>query len=187
MLRYVTMALLCFASSLLGSAFTILLLSPNAPESGPPPGLVVAREILLTDNAGRTRVRLQGETFAGATGGQIAFYDDRDVMRMKLAMYTSGPSIELQSSELPNPDHKRVRIAVDEGTARIDLGHGELEEVVLRSSPMTDPPANVVEVHARNGSVAALFTDVFGHATAEVTDLTTKSIFRAPQEKPLLP
>ena len=49
------------------------------------------------------------------------------------------------------------------------------------------PPANLIEVNARNGSTAALLTDVFGHATVEVTDLTTKTIFRTPEEKPLLP
>jgi hypothetical protein len=173
----------------LGSAVTILVLSPDAPapkrEAGT--GIIAAHEIVLTDPSGRTRVRLQGETHAGAPGGQIVLYDDFDVPRMKLSMREEGPEITMVSSELPDPDHKRIRIAVDRRTARIDMGHGELEEIVIKSGMQTDPPANLIGVNARNGSTAGLFTDVFGHATVEVTDLTTRSVFRAPEAKPLLP
>lgn len=193
MLRIALICLLCFASSLLGSAVTVLVLTRTTPapaaepEPEPDRGTITAHEIVLTNQAGRTRVRLQGETHAGAPGGQIVLYDDVDVPRMTLAMRAEGPEITMLSSELPDPDHKRIRIAVDGRTARIDVGHGELEEIVLKSGMQTDPPANVIEVNARNGSTAALLTDTFGHATLEVTDLTTKSIFRSPEAKPLLP
>lgn len=187
MLRIAWMALLCFASSLLGSAVTVWITSPRADQPQPAPGYLTAHELALTDAQGRTRVHLQGETFAGAPGGQIVFYDEQNTPRMKLAMEAAGPVITLTSSELPDPDHKRVQIAVQNGAARIDVGHGELEEVVIKSGRQTDPPSNAVELHARNGSAAAIFTDAFGHATLEVTDLTTKTVFRAPEERPLLP
>ncbi len=195
MLRIALVCLLCFASSVLGSAVTLLALAPEeaapAPAAEPQPepdrGILSAHELVLTDPSGRARIRLQGETHAGAPGGQIVLYDDRDVPRMKLAMDQTGPVITLVSSELPDPDHKRIRIAVDERTARIDVGHGQLDEVVIKSGMQTDPPANLVQVYGRNGSTAGLFTDVFGHATAEVTDLTTQTVFRAPEAKPLLP
>jgi hypothetical protein len=187
MIRIALIVLLCFFSSLLGSVVTVMTMSPRDDGSGQAPGYLTAHEIVLTDARGGTRVRLQGEAFAGAPGGQVVFYDERDLPRMKLAMDSSGPVISLESSALPDPDHKRIRIAVDDRTARIDLGHGELEEVVVKSGPPTDPPANAIEVQARNGSTAGIFTDVFGHATLEVTDLTTATVFRAPDAKPLLP
>lgn len=187
MIRVSLIALLCFVSSLLGSVVTVVAMSPGHEEAAAPAGYLTAHEIVLTDASGRTRLRLQGETFAGAPGGQVVFYDERDTPRMKLAMEASGPAITLVSSDLPDPDHKRVRIAVDERTARIDLGHGELDEVVLKSGMQTDPPASAIEVRGRNGSAAGLFTDVFGHATLEITDLTTKPVFRVPDAKPLLP
>jgi hypothetical protein len=187
MLRIGLLTLLCFVSSLLGSAVTVFVMSPAEEPSARPSGYLVAKEIVLTDAAGRSRVRLQGEAFAGAPGGQIVFYDDRDVPRMQLAMETRGPVVTLRSSELPDPDHKRIRIAVDGATARIDVGHGELEELVIKSGPPTDVPANELRVVSRNGSTAGLFTDRFGHATLEVTDLTTATVFRVPEEGPLLP
>jgi len=187
MLRTIFVVVLCFLSSLLGSLVTVWVMSPPEEEPAAAPGYLAAHELVLTDARGRTRVRLQGESFAGAPGGQIVFYDEKDVPRITLALDATGPTILLQSSELPDPDHKRVRLGVEEGIARVDIGHGELEEVVLKSGPATDPPANAVEIHARNGSMVSMFTDVFSHATFEVTDLTTKSLFRVPDEKPLLP
>jgi hypothetical protein len=154
---------------------------------GESPAYIAAQEIVLTDAAGRTRIRLQGETHAGAPGGQIVMYDEVDVPRMRLAMGADGPEITLTTSELPDPDHKRIRLAIDGRTARIDVGHGDLQEIVIKSGMQTDPPANLVQVNGRNGSTSAMFTDVFGHATLEVTDLTTRSVLRAPEQKPLLP
>jgi hypothetical protein len=187
MFRFALLALLCFASSLLGSAVTVLVLAPRDHAGPSAPGYLAVHELVLTDASGRTRMRLQGETFAGAPGGQIVFYDDRDVPRMELAMEGGGPVITLRSSQLPDPDHRRIRIAVDQTTARIDAGHGELEEIVIKSGPPTEPPAHLIQVRGRNGSTAGLFTDPYGHATVEVTDLTTKSVFRAPEARPLLP
>ena len=187
MLRIALICLLCFVSSLMGSAVTVMVLARADNEAQPAPGYLTAHEIVLTDSAGRTRMRLQGETHAGAPGGGIVLYDDVDVPRLRLAMEPEGPVITLTSSQLPDPDHKRIRIAVEGHTARMDVGHGELEEIVLKSGMQTDPPANLVQVNARNGSLVRMFTDNFGHATLHVTDPTTRTVLRVPEERPLLP
>ncbi len=192
MLRYLMLALLCFVSSLAGSLVTVAAMRP-APQLPPAPAekesLLVAKAIVLTDDSGAVRVRIQGNPAAtGPDAGLILFYDGAGVPRLRAGIDTKGgPYVTLQNTELPNPDHKRITLAVSDDTARVDIGHGELSEIVLQSAPPGAPPASVVRVLGRNGSDASLFTDPFGHATLEVKDLTTASIFRKPETKPLLP
>ncbi len=194
MLRYVLPALLCFMSSLLGSAITLLAVHRYAPppvisaESIPIPDTLMAKQIVLTDLAGNVHLRLQGDPGEGADAGHIVMYDERGTPRLRAGFDADKqPFVTLQNSDLPNPDHKRITLAVSESTARLDIGHGQLTEVVLQSGPASQPPASVVRVQGRNGSDASLYTDPYGHATIEVKDLTTASIFRVPGWKPLLP
>ncbi len=194
MIRHALLALLCFASSLLGSAVTLAVMRAEAP---PAPiaqeesnsDILVAKAITLTDANGAVRVRLQGDPAAqGLAGGLIVFYDEAGVPRLRAGLDAKdGAFVTLQNSDLPNPDHKRISLAVDDATARVDIGHGQLSEIVLVSAPPGVPPASFVGVLGRNGSEAALYTDPYGHATIEVKDLTTASIFRMPEWKPLLP
>lgn len=194
MLRYALPVILCFTSSLLGSVVTVAVMQPKEPslsipaESIPLPDTLVAKELLLTNLSGDIRMRLQGDTGEGADAGHIVMYDDRGAPRLRAGFDSEGaPFVTLQNTDLPNPDHKRITLAVNDSTARLDVGHGQLTEIVMQSGPAAEPPASVVRVQGRNGSDASLYTDPYGHATIEVTDLTTASIFRAPEWKPLLP
>ncbi len=194
MFRYALLILLCFASSVLGSAVTIALTRAEAPTVPAPPepantGVLVAKAITLIDDTGAVRVRIQGNPAAqGPNGGLIVLYDDAGAPRLRAGVDAkNGVFVTLQNTEIPNPDHKRISLAVDDSTARVDIGHGELSEIVLLSAPPGAPPASLVGVLGRNGSEASLYTDPYGHATIEVKDLTTKSIFRMPEWKPLLP
>lgn len=194
MLRYVLPAVLCFASSLLGSAVTIAVLHSREPEPvliAEPlalPATLSTKQLLLTDLAGNVRMRLQGEAGTENDPGHMVMYDDRGAPRLRIGFDPDGePFLTMQNTDLPNPDHKRITLAVNDSTARLDVGHGQLTEIVLLSSPAAEPPASVVRVQGRNGSDASLYTDPYGHATIEVKDLTTATIFRMPGWKPLLP
>jgi len=193
MFRYALLILLCFASSVLGSAITIAAMRTEAP---PPPAapeptntdVLVAKSIALTDETGAVRLRLQGSPIPGPDGGLVVFYDESGMPRLRAGVdVKSGAFVTLQNTGLPNPDHKRITLAVNHTTARVDVGHGELSEIVLLSGPPGQPPASLVGVLGRNGSEASLYTDPYGHATIEVKDLTTAAIFRMPEWKPLLP
>jgi hypothetical protein len=192
MLRYSLLALLCFVSSLAGSLVTVAVMRP-APHEPPAPAkdesLLVAKALVLTDDSGAIRVRLQGDPAApGLDGGLLVFYDGAGVPRLRAGLDTKGgPFVTLQNTELPNPDHKRITLAVTNDTARADIGHGQLSEIVFQSTPQGEPPSSVVSVLGRDGSEASLYTDPFGHATIEVKDLTTTSIFRQPELRPVLP
>jgi len=192
MFRFALPAVLCFVSSLLGSAVTVAVMratesDPLIPaEAIPIPDTLVAKELVLTDISGKVRMRLQGDP--GAYAGHLVMYDDGGAPRMRAGFDAEGsPFLMLQNTDLPNPDHKRITLAVSESTARLDVGHGQLTEIVLQSGPAAEPPASVVRVQGRNGSDASLYTDPYGHATIEVKDLTTATVFRAPEWKPLLP
>jgi len=195
MFRSALLVLLCFASSVLGSAVTVAVMRAQPPAKAPTPqpepdrDHLVAKSIALTDVNGAVRVRLQGDPAEpGAKGGLIVFYTDAGVPLLRAGLGAKGgPFVTLQNSELPNPEHKRISLSVEDSSARVDVGHGELSEIVLLSSPQGAPPTSLVGVLGRNGSEATLYTDPYGHATIEVKDLTTASIFRVPEWKPLLP
>lgn len=194
MFRYALLILLCFTSSVLGSTVTIAVMRAEAPPAPAAPeepnnGDLFAKSISLTDGNGAVRVRLNGDPAAqGKNGNLIVFYDSGGAPVLRAGLGAKGGAfVTLQNSDLPNPDHKRVSLAVDDTTARVDIGHGGLSEIVLLSAPPGAPPASLIGVLGRNGSEAALYTDPYGHATIEVKDLTTASIFRMPEWKPLLP
>ncbi len=191
MLRYAGLVLLCFMSSVLGSAVTLLAAGPRADEAGMEASgrTLVAQEIVLKDPSGTVRARLRAENSAdGAAPGQLVLYDEHGASRLRAGAGAAGETyLVMANSSLPNPDHKRILLAVNASTARLEMGHGDLKEVTLQSAPPSSPPANLVRVRARNGSEAALYTDAYGHATAEVTDLTMTPIFRTPEWRPVLP
>lgn len=187
MSRYLGVALLCFVSSLLGSAITLVAARAMDKDREPPASRIVARELVLEDSAGRERLRLQGEP-GSEEAAQLVVYDENHTPRIRIAAAQDGGAyVSLMNSELPNPDHKRILLGVDATTARMEMGHGELTEIELRSGPPTAPPRNLIQVLARNGSQAAMYTDQYGHATIEVKDPATASLFRVPETKPLLP
>lgn len=190
MIRYAGVIFLCFVSSLFGSAVTLLVAGETGgDEAAAPERTIIAREVVLEDEAGNVRVRLRGDAEdEDKAPGQVVIYDAHGAARMWAGVSDAGnPEMTLANSDRPNPDHKRIRLAVDASMAQIEMGHGDLDEIALRSARPSDTPANAIRLHARNGSEAAFYVDAYGHATAEVKDAATETIFRVPEWRPVLP
>ena len=192
MKRYVFLALLCFASSLLGSAVTVAFLPQPAAEVEQDewilPDVLELRKLVLVDEKGRIRMELAANLTHSQDGtAMITLYDGDGIRKMAAGIdERGGPYLTLENSELPNPGHKRISLSVGETTAALKLGHGEIDEIELRSARPADTSENRIQLRARNSSTAAFYVDDYGHATLEVKDNTTKSLIRIPDRKELI-
>ena len=192
MKRYVSLALLCFASSLLGSAVTLAFLPEPAAEVEQAeqilPDVLELRKLILVDERGAIRMELAANLSNSQDGTAIiALYDGSGVRKMAAGIdERGGPFLSLENSELPNPGHKRISLSVGDTAAVIKLGHGEIDEIEFRSARPADTSENRIQLRARNSSRAAFYVDDYGHATLEVQDNTTKSLIRIPERKELV-
>ena len=117
----------------------------------------------------------------------IALYDANGIRKLAAGIDEKGnPYLTLENSELPNPGHKWIALRVDESTAVLKLGHGEISEIELRSARPADTSGNRIQLRARNSSTVAFYVDDYGHATLEVKDNTTTSLFRVPEWQELI-
>ena len=187
MKRYVFLALLCFASSILGSAVTVVFLPEPAVEVGQDewilPDVLEVRKLVLVDEKGKTRMELAANlTNSEDAAAMISLYDGNGIRKMAAGIDERGaPYLTLENSELPNPGHKRIALSVSETAAALKLGHGEISEIKLLSTRPADTSENKIQLRARNSSTAAFYVDDYGHATLEVKDNTTKSLIRIPE------
>ena len=192
MKRYVILAFLCFASSLLGSAVTVALLPEPVVEveqaEWTVPDVLELRKLVLVDSEGKARMELAAHLTDSENGvAMIALYDGNGTRKMAAGIDgRGGPYLILENSELPNPDHKRIALTVGDMTATLKLGHGEIAEIELQSARPADTSENRIQLRARNSSTAAFFVDDYGRATLEVKDNTTSSLFRVPESKDLI-
>lgn len=189
MKRYVFLAFLCFASSLLGSAVTVVFLPGPAAEveraEWTLPDVLELRKLVLVDSKGKARMELAAHlTDSENSAVMIALYDGNGIRKMALGIdEREGPYLILENSKLPNPDHKRIALSVGDTTATLKLGHGEIDEIELQSARPADTSENRIRLRARNSSTATFFVDDYGRATLEVKDNTTTSLFRVPERK----
>ena len=117
----------------------------------------------------------------------IALYDANGIRKLAAGIDEKGdPYLTLENSELPNPQHKRIALTVDDSTAAIKLGHGEVGEIELQSTRPAETSENRIQLRARNSSTAAFYVDDYGHATLEVIDNTTRSLIRVPEWQDLI-
>ena len=191
MKRYFFLALLCFASSLLGSAVTVAYLPEPAAEVEQPewtlPEVLQVRKVVLVDPGGRTWMVLAAAATDADASATIALYDANGIRKLAAGIDEKGdPYLTLENSELPNPDHKGIALRVDESTAVLKLGHGAISEIELRSARPADTSGNRIQLRARNSSTVAFYVDDYGHATLEVKDNTTTSLFRVPEWQELI-
>ena len=190
MKQYVFLALLCFASSLLGSAATVAFL-PESPAPEIPsaetqeftlPTELQLTKLVIIDAKGEPRIELAANLIPGETGPALAFYDSFGVRKMTAGILaTEQPQLTMENSLLPDPEHKRIALTLTDTQARLELGHGEVSEIVLQSARPADTSENRIELRARNSSTAAVYVDDFGRATVEITDAATKSVLRVPE------
>lgn len=191
MKRYVFLALLCFASSLLGSAVTVAFLPEPAAEVEEAewilPEVLELRKLVLVDESGKIRMELAANLTNSQDGtAMIALYDGSGIRKMAAGIdERSGPFLILENSELPNPGHKRILLSVGDTTAALELGHGEIGEIELRSARPADTSENRIQLRARNSSTVAFYVDDYGQATLEVKDNATNSLIRVPERKEL--
>lgn len=191
MKRYVFLALLCFASSLLGSAVTVAFLPEPAAEVEEAewilPEVLELRKLVLVDESGKIRMELAANLTNSQDGtAMIALYDGSGIRKMAAGIdERSGPFLILENSELPNPGHKRILLSVGDTTAALKLGHGEIGEIELRSARPADTSENRIQLRARNSSTVAFYVDDYGQATLEVKDNATNSLIRVPERKGL--
>lgn len=191
MKRYLLLTLLCFASSLLGSAVTVAYL-PGPPAEvqqaeWEPPDILQVQKVVLVDPGGRTRMVLAAAATDADAPVTISLYDANGVRKLAAGIDEKGtPYLTLENAELPNPDHKRIALTVDDLAATITLGHGEISEIELRSARPSDTSGNRIQLRARNSSTVAFYVDDYGHATLDVKDNTTKSLFRVPEWQELI-
>ena len=190
MKRYLSLAILCFASSLLGSLVTVAFLPEpivdvEQAKAWTMPDVLELKKLVLVDSKGKVRMELAAHITESENGvAMIALYDGDGIRKMAAGINERGdPYLILENSELPNPDHKRIALSVGETTATLKLGHGEIDEIELRSARPADTSENRIRLHARNSSTAAFFVDDYGRATLEVKDNTTTSLFRVPERK----
>lgn len=192
MKRYVFLAFLCFASSLLGSAVTVAFLPEPALEVKQAewtlPDVLELRKLVLVDSNGKARMELAAHMTNSQNGAaMIALYDGNGIRKMAVGIdEREGPYLILENSALPNPNHKRIALSVGDTTATLKLGHGEIDEIELQSARPADTSQNRVQLRARNSSIVAFFVDDYGRATLEVKDNTTASLFRVPDRKELI-
>ena len=192
MKRYFFLAILCFTSSLLGSAVTVIFL-PEPPAEVEQaewelPEVLQVRKVVLVDPGGRTRMVLAASTTDADAPATITLYDANGIRKLAAGIDKNGdPYLTLENSELPNPDHKRIALTIDESTATLKMGHGDFSEIELRSARPSETTENRIQLRARNSSSAAFYVDGYGHATLEVIDKTTKSILRVPEWRELIP
>ncbi len=191
MKRYALLTLLCFASSLLGSAVTVAYL-PEPPAEvkqakWEPPNVLQVQKLVLVDSGGRTRMVLAAAATDADAPATIALYDANGVSKFAAGIDEKGvPYLTLENAELPNPDHKRISLTVDDSAAILRLGHGEVSEIEIQSARPSDTSGNRIQLRARNSSTAAFYVDDYGHATLDVKDNTTTSLFRVPEWQELI-
>lgn len=196
MKQAILLTLLCFASSLLGSAVTVAVL-PDPPAPGEPaplpelrlPEVITATTVLLVDEKGRTRIELAARMpEEGEEGHAITVYDDMGIEKLTAGLDgRRQPYFQITNSSLPNSDNRRVRLSVDESKASLEMGHSEVDEVLIQSAIPSRPLDSVIRLRARNGSSINTYVDEYGQATFEVKDQTTRSVLRVPEWQPLLP
>lgn len=204
MKQAVLLTIMCFASSLLGSVVTVAIW-PDAPEESesveveanleteaPAPTVpteITVRKIVFVDARGQTRMVLAALNPEDQESmHEITIYDSRGTPKLVAGLDDKEfPYIELSNSSLPGPDHKRVALSVDARGATVELGHGEVEEILLRSALPTDTTENQIRLRGRNSSSTTMYLNEYGHATIEVKDFTDRSVMRVPQWQPLFP
>ncbi len=183
------LALLCFGSSLLGSAVTIGFFLGGEDEELGAVKVLRAGRLVLVDSEGRARLVLAANSAdSDEVLEMISLFDVNGVR--KLAAGIQGgrhPFLVLENSEVPNPEHKRITLSVKETTATLSLGHRDIREIEIQSASPSDSVASRIELRARNSSSTAFYVDEFGHATFEVNDNGTGSIVRIPVQGELVP
>lgn len=197
MKRYIFLAGLCFASSLLGSMVTVAFL-PAGPEVVPVADLEAAEipefvlpdvlrvsKILLVDERGKTRLELAANVSEqGDAAAAITLYDKYGVRKFTLGIDAEDdPFLMMENSDLPNIDHKRITIAVDKSTARLEMGHAEMSEILIQSARPSDTSDNRIELQARNSSKAGFYVSEYGHASLEVVDNATQWLVQVPERR----
>ncbi len=183
------LALLCFGSSMLGSAVTVGFFVGGQDEDSGASKVLRAGRLVLVDSEGRARLVLaENSADSDEVLEMISLYDTNGVR--KLAVGIEGglhPFLVLENSEVPGPEHKRIELRVEDTTATLSLGHRDIREIELQSASPADSVASRIELRARNSSSTAFYVDEFGHATFEVRDNGTGSIVRIPVQGELVP
>lgn len=193
MRRYLLLALLCFGSSLLGSAVTVGFFIESGNEGDLDAALTVdelrAGRVVLVDSEGRTRLVLAANPVGpDDVMNMIGLYDVNGIRKLSAGMNGRGyPFLMLENSELPSPEHKRIELKVEETVATLRLGHGDISEIELQSARPADSIENRIQLRARNSSRASFYVDDFGHATFEIEDNAANSVVRIPVQRDLVP
>lgn len=183
------LALLCFASSLLGSAVTVGFFVGGDDEESGAAKVLRASRLVLVDSEGRVRLVLAANSPDSSEMLEMISLFDTNGVRKLAAGIEGGrhPFLVLENSEISNPEHKRITLRVEETTATLSLGHRDIREIELQSASPSDSLASRIELRARNSSSTAFYVDEFGHATFEVQDNGTGSIIRIPALGELVP